>query len=344
MNRSAELERRVSRKRTQDSHGLNTKMVIAIKVPIVVILLVVANSLSFGQAAGSKTSRSKSTNAFLDREPPPVSAEARRDMEARLEEARERYRANPNDAAAAIWVGRRLAYPGRFREAIAFYTHAIKKFPRDARLYRHRGHRYITTRQFALAVEDLKTAASLTKDKPDELEPDGQPNARNVPTSTLQFNIWYHLGLAYYLTGDNPKALAAYRECLKVSNSPDRLVATTHWLYMTLRRLHRTRGAAKVLTPITAQMDIVENTGYHRLLLMYKGEVLAESLKAEAMKEVSSPGSYSILYGIGNWHLYNGRRTEAATVFRQMLSGNQWTSFGYIAAEADMKRLRSAAR
>jgi tetratricopeptide (TPR) repeat protein len=306
------------------------------KATILIGLLLTATAVALGQTS----SQSKSANAFLDREPPPVSAETKRDMETRLTEARERYRVNPNDPEAAIWVGRRLAYPGRFREAIALYTDAIGKFPRDARLYRHRGHRYITTRQFALAIRDLKTAAELTKGKLDELEPDGQPNARNVPTSTLQFNIWYHRGLAYYLTANNARALAAYRQCLKVSNSPDRLVATSHWLYMTLRRMHRTREAARVLAPIGPQMEIIENTGYYRLLLMYKGLVSPESLQAEALKEGSSPGSSSILYGIGNWYLYNGRRTEAITVFEQMLSGDQWTSFGYIAAEADMKRLR----
>ncbi len=311
-------------------------MVVVMKAAIAFTLLLTATSLSLGQT----TSRSIPANPFLDRKPPPISSEAKRDMEAKLGEARERYRADPDDPEAAIWVGRRLAYLGRFREAIAFYTDAIKKFPREARLYRHRGHRYLTTRQFALAIKDLTTAARLTKDKPDELEPDGQPNARNVPTSTLQFNIWYHLGLAYYLTGSNAKALAAYRECLKVSNSPDRLVATSHWLYMTLRRMNRTQEAATVLAPIGPQMEIIENTGYYRLLLMYKGAISAESLQAEDLKEASSPGSYSILYGLGNWYLYNGNRTEAIRVFRQMLSGNQWTSFGYIAAEADMKRLR----
>jgi len=323
------------------SHArLNENESNTMKVLIAITLLVAAASLSLGQTAGSKTSPSRSTNPFLDREPPPVSAEAKRDMEARLTEARERYRANPNDPEAAIWVGRRLAYPGRFREAIDAYTAAIEKFPKDARLYRHRGHRYITTRQFALAIADLNTAARLTKGKPDELEPDGQPNARNIPTSTLQFSIWYHLGLAYYLTGNNPKALAAYRECLKVSNSPDRLVATSHWLYMTLRRLNRTREAAKVLAPIGPQMDIIENTGYYRLLLMYKGSVSPEALRDEALKEASSAGAYSILYGVGNWYLYNDRRNDVVKIFQGMLSGNQWTSFGYIAAEADMKRLQ----
>ena len=124
-------------------------------------------------------------------------------MEARLDEARERYRANPDSAEAAIWVGRRLAYPGRFREAIDFYT-----------------------------------------------------------------------------------------------------------------------------------------AGYYRLLLMYKGSVSPEALRDEALKKSSSAGSHSILYGVGNWYLYNHRQNEATKIFQQMLSGNQWTSFGYIAAETDMKRRR----
>ena len=160
-------------------------------------------------------------------------------METKLKEAQAQYEANPKSADAIIWVGRRLAYLGRFTEAIDTYTKGIERFPADARFYRHRGHRHITLRQFDRAIADLKEGAQLVKGKPDEIEPDGQPNARNIPTSTLQFNIWYHLGLAYYLTGQNQKALDAYRECLKVSNSPDRLVSTTHWLYMTLRRLNR---------------------------------------------------------------------------------------------------------
>ena len=306
----------------------------------IIVALLITAGVVFSENSGAKNVTPQSPVDFLNREAPPVSAEARREMETRLDEARANYKARPNDAEASIWVGRRLAYLGRFREAIDWYSEAINKFPNDARLYRHRGHRYITTRQFERAIADLKRAAQLTKGKPDEIEPDGQPNARNIPTSTLQFNIWYHLGLVYYLTGNNKEALASYRECLKVSKSPDRLVATSHWLYMTLRRLGRTREAEIVLVPITHQMDIIENGSYHRLLLMYKGRIFAEALEREALREGSSAGSYSILYGIGNWHLYNGRKDAAIRIFQQMLASDQWTSFGYIAAEADMKRLQ----
>ena len=278
-------------------------------------------------------------DTFTKRTPPPVSAEAKLEMEAKLKEAQTQYEANPKSADAIIWLGRRLAYLGRFMEAIDTYTKGAALFPADARFYRHRGHRRITLRQFDLAIGDLSKAAELVKGKPDEIEPDGQPNARNIPTSTLQFNIWYHLGLAYYLTGRNDKAVDAYRECLKVSRSPDRLVSTTHWLYMTLRRLNRNEEAAKALEPITEGMDVIENAGYYNLTLMYKGIIPAERLLEEAHKQGESAASHSVLYGVGNWYLYNGRREQAAETFRKIVSSNQWTSFGFIAAEVDLKKL-----
>src|SRR5687768_2375393 len=209
---------------------------------LIAALLITAPG-SFAQGAKSIQDK-KIPRDFIDRPAPPISAEAKREMESRLAEARARYAANPKDPDAIIWLGRRLAYLGRFRESIETYTTGIAKFPGDARIYRHRGHRYITLRRFDLAIDDLKKAAALIKGQPDQVEPDGQPNARNVPTGTLQFNIWYHLGLAYYLSGKNRQALDSYRACLEVSKNPDSIVATTHWLYMTLRRLNRLPEAA----------------------------------------------------------------------------------------------------
>ena len=45
-------------------------------------------------------------------------------------------------------------------------------------------------------------------------------------------------------------------------------------------------------------------------------------------------------YGVGNWHLYNNRRADAERVFRQIVAGGQWGAFGYIAAEAELARMR----
>lgn len=268
--------------------------------------------------------------------PPPFPPDALKTLDANLAQARADLQKAPDSADAVIWVGRRLAYLGRYREALDVFTSGIAKHPADARLYRHRGHRYLTTRRFDLAQKDFEKAASLVAGTPDEVEPDGQPNARNIPTSTLQFNIHYHLGLARYLQGNWSGAEAAYRDCLKVSKNADALVATTHWLYMTLRRAGKTAEAAKALEPISSGMDIIENASYYHMLLVYKGSEDADALLGSARTPLDQ-STYG--YGLGNWFFYNGRRDRAVEIWRKVLAGEQWAAFGSVAAEADLKRL-----
>lgn len=270
---------------------------------------------------------------------PPLSDAVRARYDSLLRVAEADVEAHPGDVDAIIWLGRRTAYLGHYRAALAIYTEGIPAHPNDPRLYRHRGHRYITLRQFDDAITDFERAAQLFAGQPDEVEPDGLPNVRNIPTSTLQFNVWYHLGLAHYLKGDFTAALEAYRRCLAVSTNPDALVATSHWLYMTLRRLGDTTAAAGVLRPISAGLDVIENESYHRLLLMYRGEVPPDSLFRLVPGEEARIEAVTAAYGVGNWHLYNGRPGEAERIFRVIVGATgQWPAFGYIAAEAELAR------
>ena len=50
----------------------------------------------------------------------------------------------------------------------------------------------------------------------------------------------------------------------------------------------------------------------------------------------------SLGFGIGNWFLYNGEKEKAEKIFRQITSGNQWASFGFIAAEAELKNFQTS--
>ncbi len=238
-----------------------------------------------------------------------------------------------------IWHARRLGYLGRYKEAANILTAAITKYPKDARLYRHRGHRNITLRCFDDAIRDLEIGAKLVKGKPDEVEPDGIPNAANIPTSTLQSNIWYHLGLAHYVKGDLKQAEKAYKEAMKVSKNKDMLAATTHWYYMTLRRLERNKDAERLLVAIDGDFEVIENADYLRLLRLYRDEVRAEALLNEIGEKAESLGNASLGYGIGTWYLYNNDNEKAMDIYRRITAGNQWASFGYIAAEAELKRL-----
>jgi tetratricopeptide (TPR) repeat protein len=266
--------------------------------------------------------------------PPVISKEARQVYETKLAESKTNFEKNA-DADAIIWLGRRTAYLGDYLQSIKIFSDGIKKFPKDARFYRHRGHRFITIRCFDDAIKDFRRAAKLVKSKPDEIEPDGLPNAKNIPTSTLQSNIFYHLGLAYYLKGDFKSALKAYRECEKVSNNPDMLVATKHWQYMTLRRLKREEEAKKTIATIAENLEIIENDDYYKLIKLYQGKLKAEDL---LNLETDNLGNVSLGYGVGNWYLYNGKRDEAMKIFRQINLGSQWASFGFIAAEAELRR------
>jgi len=251
------------------------------------------------------------------------------------DEALTNYKAAPEDADNIIWLGRRTAYIGDFRKSIAIYSMGIKKHPTDPRMYRHRGHRFITLRFFDQAISDFEKVAELIKGKPDEIEPDGIPNERGIPVSSLHFNIWYHLGLAYYLKADFEKALHAYEMCMKASEIDDKVIATAHWYYMTLRRLGREAEAKKILENITEDMDVIENHHYHKCLMMYKGKNKPETLMKEAY-EMGDLGLVTIGYGVANWYHYTGDKEKAADILREIVAVEGWAGFGYIAAEADL--------
>lgn len=132
----------------------------------------------------------------------PIAPAVRARYEQQLAEAKRAYDHTPTNVDSIIWYARRLGYLGRLRESIAIYTRGAELHPDNPWLYRHRGHRYISVREFDNAIRDLERAEKLVDGKPDIVEPDGQPNAANQPIGTLHSNIRYHLALAYYLKGD----------------------------------------------------------------------------------------------------------------------------------------------
>ncbi len=267
-------------------------------------------------------------------EPPELSAERRAELGADLERAHGAYAADPADADAILWYGRRLAYLGLYREAIDFFSEGIAKHPYDPRFYRHRGHRYITLRRFDDAVRDLEHAKRLAAGLPDEIEPDGQPNARNVPIGTMKSNILYHLGLAHYLRGDLAAAEDAYSRDLAIADNPDRVCSASYWLYLIRQRRGDEAGARRALEPITAGMDVIENLDYHRLLLVFRGELDPAEL-AHAPRE-DSVGSSTIAYGLAMHDWFQGRRDDARRRLEATLDHPSWGAFGRIAAEADL--------
>jgi tetratricopeptide (TPR) repeat protein len=288
-------------------------------------------------ALGAPQSTAPETTSLLGKPlvspAPPEPARTR--LESDLAAARSALERAPDDAEARIWVGRRLGYLGRYREAIAVFGEGVQRFPRDARFLRHRGHRYITLRDFDRAIADLERADALTAGQPDQIEPDGQPNPRNVPLTTLQSNIRYHLALAYYLKGDFARAAPVWQRARDAVKNPDNLVSATHWLHLTLRRLGRTDDAARSLEAITPDLDVIENASYYALCRMYKGERTPDEVLGAAG---SGSAGAAVVYGVAAWRAINGQSAEARRLWQQLVEGPDWAPFGVIAAEADLAR------
>ncbi len=258
-------------------------------------------------------------------------------LKERMRLAKEEWERDKDDADNLIWYGRRVAYTGAYREAIRIFSKGIDLFPDDARMLRHRGHRYITIREFPRAVADFEMAAAMVEGEEDEVEPDGMPNPLNIPVSTLHSNIYYHLGLARYLLGDREGALEAWDTDMALAVNDDMKVATMHWIYMALRELGRNEEARQRIDAITDDMNIIESHAYHKLCLFYKGEITEYDLTDGDFSDIMND---AILYGIGNWHLYhNGDAGRAMEYFDRILQGPSWASFGFIAAEVRLESI-----
>lgn len=274
---------------------------------------------------------------------PVLSETARKEFEQKLSSAEADYRKDSTNADAIIWYGRRKAYLGHYLEAIDIFTRGIELHPGDARFYRHRGHRYISIRCFDKAISDFEQAALLIKGKGDEVEPDGLPNAKNIPTSTLQSNIWYHLGLALFIKGEHKKAAKAYEKCLAVATNDDMYVATVNWSYLNLLKLKEYKKAGKLLNSVNPNAVIIENQDYWKLYdNLYSDKPYTKDVNAAAnlmLKEAGQLGVSTISFAVGFYCLAKGYDEKAQEFFKKAVSTNQWSSFGFIAAEAELSRI-----
>ena len=251
-----------------------------------------------------------------------------------------------HDPAKQVWLGRLQGAKWQFREALLTLSSAIKEspstFPINARLHRHRGHRYITLRNFSKAEADLEIAATLIAKEPhDGWEPNVEPNDMpyNLPLQSHFFSVYYHLGLSKILKGDFASAAQVYEKMQRVVAgqfaNDESISATAHWHYMALRRSGASSTeAGRALSSVHPGMRTLDGTGYLDLALWYKGERPAPNLK-----NVSALDFATIGYGVGAHHFYSGDQKQAIAVWQEVVNSTYWAAFGYIAAEAELYRL-----
>ncbi|MBO3699634.1 tetratricopeptide repeat protein [Roseivirga sp. E12] len=308
---------------------------------LLVIGLIVCLCLSCGDQKSSETYDADSVQAVSllgnDLTIPDRSEAQEKRLNDNLNEAQKNFDAEASEMNT-IWLGRRHAYLYDYKKAIEVFTEGIAAYPNSYKLYRHRGHRYISIRQFDKAISDYEKAYELMPKDQMDIEPDGAPNRLNIPLSNTQFNILYHYGLAHYLKGNFEKAEAIYKKCMSYSDNPDLVVATSDWLYMALQRQGKSQIASELLGYIDPSMKIIENDSYFKRLMMYKGEIKPESL-LEATGDDAALSLATQGYGVGNWYLYQNDTAKAKEIFQKVIEGTSWSAFGYIAAEVDLSKM-----
>lgn len=235
--------------------------------------------------------------------------------------ARKSLAANPNTIDRVLQLSKAQAARRQYREAVAICTKGLALAPKNADLYLERGHRELGLREFRAAMTDLEQATRLAPE---------------------MLDAHYHLGLAHYFSREFDQSAASFDRARALAKNNDSLIDCSNWLYVSLRRAGKDQEAAQVLTRITPD---VKNTEPHlyfylRLLHFYQGQLTEQAvlppLPAGPEDLEGELAFDTVSYGVGNWHLYHHDRSVALVLFKNVVKGEAWNSWGFIGSELEL--------
>jgi len=222
---------------------------------------------------------------------------------------------DPRNVERIIQLGVAQSGVRQYREAIETFTRGLALGPNNALLYRWRGHRYLSVREFDRARDDLTRGAGLD--------------------STV-YGIWYHLGIVRYARGDFAGAADAFARSQRRAPDAGELAGATDWLWMSLSRAGR---AAEAQAMLDRRPDSLQATNaYVQRLRLYRGQIGPDSVITAA--DTGDVAVATLSYGVGNWYLLRGDTATARTWFQRSVRSGGWPAFGFIISEIELRRLR----
>lgn len=249
------------------------------------------------------------------RSPAGVEYRAQRDTGA-IARAESALAADPRNVERIIALGVAQSGVRQYREAIETFTRGLNIAPNNALLLRWRGHRYLSTRQFDKALDDLTRGARLD--------------------STI-YGIWYHLGIVRFVRYDFAGAAQAFTRALPIAPDSGERSGATDWLWMSLSRAGR-RAEAQALLERHPDVPAAGNA-YTTRLRLYRGQVSPDSLFMPA--DTSDIQIATLSYGIGDWYLVRGDTAHARRWFERSVSSGGWPAFGFIVSEVELRGVKS---
>jgi tetratricopeptide (TPR) repeat protein len=222
---------------------------------------------------------------------------------------------DPRNVDLIIALGVAQSGVRQFREAIGTFTHGLAIAPNNAMLYRWRGHRYLSVREFDRAYQDLTKGFAL---------------------DSLNYGILYHLGIVRFVRGDFAGAADAFRRAQPLAPEAGELAGSTDWLWMSLSRAGRSAEAKAMLDRRPDSLPI--DNAYARRLKLYRGQLDADAVITAA--DSADVQAATLAYGVGNWHLVQGDTARARAWFERSIRSGGWPGFGFILSEVELRRTR----
>jgi tetratricopeptide (TPR) repeat protein len=262
----------------------------------------------------------------------------------RISAARAEVARSPTDLKAQLRLARSTAAMGRLRDAVEILSSAAEIHFEDPRVYRQRGEILLRLRQLDLAIGDLRKSGLLAIGMGPFPEAPESPGVSGPPITTMQFQTSLLLGVALYCRGDYPAARQALAEAAVGAITADDRARAVLWLFYAVRRIEDGAGAPGVLSLV--QPDWADNSRIPEaaLLLAFKGLLPSDTIRRRALSaEGEERAVYS--YGIGYYLLLlPERKDEGELWLERARSGPDWISLAYLAAEADLARMRGVKR
>lgn len=216
-----------------------------------------------------------------------------------------------------------------YEQAVLDFSLLLNKEPFNSRIYRHRGHRYLSLANVEQAIADLSLSTRM--------EPE-------------YWKSWDLLGMAFYYLGDFEKALAYYQQGLRVVGLKSKFTAPLlYWSYLCLCRLGRgkTEEAKNLLYMVDTDDPAVQSL-YLWLIRLLRDECTLQEVydyeEEYEEKQRADGGSIDYLtgtfgYGIAAKYYFDGRKIEAREVMENVVNGGlDWNAWGYIACQKDLER------
>lgn len=223
--------------------------------------------------------------------------------------------ADPRNIDKLIALGVAQSGARQFREAIETFSRGLRIEPNNALLLRWRGHRYLSTRQFDRALADLTRGAKLD--------------------STI-YGIWYHLGVVQFVRGDFAAAAQSFTRAQPRAPDAGELAGSTDWLWMSLSRAGRRAEAQAMLD--RHPDSLATTVAYAQRLRLYRNEIKPDAVLTAA--DTADVQAATLAFGLGNWYLVQGDTVRAKSWFERSIRSGGWPGFGFIASDAELRRLR----